>query len=294
MKNKIGIVMVNYNGLKFQNDCLKTLYNQEYQNFEVVVVDSNSHDDSIKKLRENYPQVHVICENENVGVAVGNNIGIKYCLQNDAEYILLLNNDTELDPMLLSNLINKASPKCIVVPKIYFYSPNNWIWFGGGYLDWNKASGYHIGLKEIDKGQFDEEKDISYSPTCCMLIHKDVFNKIGLIDENTFMYYDDTDFCVRLLDNGYRIRYVPSAYLWHKVSSSSGGMSNRIGVYYNNRNQLYFMCKYRERISFVSKLIIHSKKIIKALLGTLKNSTDKYIFIAYLDFLHKRMGRKDF
>lgn len=294
-EKKIGIVLVNYNGGKYQNDCIKTIYNQNYKNIDVVVVDSASTDDSIEKLEKEYPSVHVIRKNENVGVAVGNNIGIKCCIENGAEYVLLLNNDTELDSHLLKNLERKASSSTVVVPKIYFYSPDNWIWFGGGGMDWKKASGYHIGLREVDKGQYDKEMDILYSPTCCMMIHKSVFNTVGYIDESTFMYYDDTDFCVRLIDNGINIKYVPDAFMWHKVSSSSGGMQSKIGVYYNNRNQLYFMKKYSDKIGLVDKSMIVIKGIIKGLIAPLrKRPNEKYILTAYKDFLFNKMGRKDF
>ena len=294
-ENKIGIVLVNYNGGKYQNDCIKTIYTQDYKNIDVVVVDSASTDGSIEKLEEEYPNVHVIREKENVGVAVGNNIGIKYCIGNGAEYVLLLNNDTELDSSLLQNLEKKASSSTVVVPKIYFYSPDNLIWFGGGDMDWKKASGYHIGLREIDNGQYDKEMDISYSPTCCMLLHKSVFEKIGYIDECTFMYYDDTDLCVRLTEKGISIKYVPDAFMWHKVSSSSGGMQSKIGVYYNNRNQLYFIKKYSSKVKFVDKFLIVTKGIVKGLIAPLrKRPNEKYILTAYKDFLFNKMGRKDF
>lgn len=293
--SKIGIVIVNYNGAKFQNDCIKTLYEQYFNDFEIVVVDSDSKDNSVQLLEEKYPDVKVIKETENVGVAAGNNIGIKYCIGHGAEYVLLLNNDTELDRNVLSSLYSEASDNVVCVPKIFYYDNPKMLWFAGGCLDWKKVSAYHFGGHEIDDGQYDKESFIDYSPTCCMLLHRSVFERIGYIDEKMFMYYDDTDLCVRLKENGIKIKYVPKAFMWHKVSSSSGGMQSKIGVYYNNRNQLYYMKKYRKKIGLIDKLSIVIKGLLKGLIAPFRNRlNDKYILTAYKDFFLNKMGRKDF
>lgn len=294
IEGKIGIVIVNYNGANYQNDALKTIYESTYSNFEVIIVDSASHDDSIALAKKDYPEAHYLLQNENVGVAKGNNIGIKYAVDElDVEYVLLINNDIELDKYTLERLIGKADKETITVPKIYYYEPHDMLWFAGGEMYWNRGESGHFGNFETDKGQYDEECVIGYSPTCCMLIHREVFDKIGLIDETVFMYFDDTDLCVRMNDAGFRILYVPSAFMWHKVSSSGGGMDSKVYVYYNFRNKFYFMDKYKERLQFPARLFTYTKLLAKFVLSPVYKKNDRYILKAWLDYKNGKMGRCD-
>lgn len=290
---KVGIVIVNYNGAQFQNECIRSIYNMKYKDIKIIVVDSGSSDDSIEMLRNEFDDICILEQNENVGVAAGNNIGIRYSIQNGIEYTLLLNNDTELDSDLLDKLLSKADERTITVPKIYFYDQPDMLWYAGGGMDWHKGTGYHRGLKTKESCQFNDECLVEYSPTCCMLINNKIFSQIGMIDEATFMYYDDTDLCARLTDNGYKILYVPSAKMWHKVSSSSGGMQSKIGMYYNNRNKLYFVNKYRNKINAIDRFIIRGKIILKGVRGVLLKTTEKYMLTAYSDYKNNRMGRRD-
>lgn len=292
--SKVGIVIVNYNGERFQNDCIRTLYEMNFQDFIIVVVDSGSTDHSIKKLKESYPNVYVLEQKSNVGVAVGNNIGIKFVKSIGTEYILLLNNDTEVDKNLLRELLSSANKNIVTVPKIYFYDNKKMLWFAGGGMIWNKAVSYHEGIYKKDFGQYDSDKIIEYAPTCCMLIHSSIFDRIGYIDEKIFMYYDDTDLCVRLNDAGVKIKYIPNAFMWHKVSSSSGGMQSKIGIYYTKRNQLYFIDKYKNRIKKIDRMVIILKNLVKAILSPIRNKNEKYIITAYKDYYRGVMGRKDF
>ena len=132
IEGKIGIVIVNYNGEKYQNDALKTIYQSSYQNFEVIIVDSGSKDNSIKLAQIEYPNVHYLLQKDNIGVARGNNIGIQYAINRlGVEYILLLNNDVELEKHTIQRLVDLAGAEYVVVPKIYFYKPDNILWFAG-------------------------------------------------------------------------------------------------------------------------------------------------------------------
>lgn len=294
INGKIGIVIVNYNGAAYQNEALKTIFDSSYQNFEVIIVDSASSDNSICLAKEQFSNIHYIMESENVGVARGNNIGIRYAIEKlDVEYILLLNNDVELDKYTIERLIENASTQKIMVPKIYYYEPHDMLWFAGGEMYWNKGESGHIGNFETDKGQYDQERVIGYAPTCCMLIHREVFNKIGYIDERVFMYFDDTDLCVRMNDAGFKIVYIPSAFMWHKVSSSGGGMDSKVYVYYNFRNKFYFMDKYKERLEFPARIFTYTKLFAKFILSPVYKKNDKYILKAWKDYRHGRMGRCD-
>lgn len=291
-KGRIGIVIVNYNGAGYQNDALKTIFASSYSDFEVIIVDSGSKDNSVELAQKKYPQVHYLLQEENVGVAKGNDIGIRYAIEYlDVEYILLLNNDIELDKNAINELLLNSNAETITVPKIYFFSPSDMLWFAGGEMCWKRGEPYHIGIFETDKGQYDVEKTISYAPTCCMLVHKNVFEKIGYEDETLFMYFDDTDLCVRMTEAGYTIKYIPDAKLWHKVSSSSGGVESKVFVYYNYRNKLYFMDKYKYKLKFPARIYAYTKLFAKYLLSPIHKKNDKYILKAWIDYKQGKMGK---
>ena len=293
-KGSIGVVIVNYNGARYQNDALRTIYASTYRDIEVIVVDSASRDDSVALAKKEFPQAHYLPQPENVGVAKGNNIGIKYAVDVlDTEYVLLINNDIELDADAFAELMAKANENTVTVPKIYYYDPQDMLWFAGGEMYWNKGESGHIGNFETDHGQYDRERVIGYAPTCCMLLHRSIFEKIGYIDETLFMYFDDTDLCVRLNDAGFRLLYVPTARMWHKVSSSGGGMDSKVYVYYNSRNKFYFMEKYRDRLVFPARLFTYTKLLAKFLLSPVYKKNDKYILKAWRDYKHGKMGRCD-
>lgn len=294
INGKIGVVIVNYNGEKYQNDALKTIFASSYQNFEVIIVDSGSKDRSIELAKKEYPQIHYLLQNENVGVAKGNNIGIRYAIETlDTEYVMLINNDIELDKETFQNLMEHADEDTITVPKIYYYEPNNMLWFAGGAMVWKKGESEHWGNFETDCGQYDIQKPITYSPTCCMLIHRKVFERIGFIDETVFMYFDDTDFCARANKAEIKILYVPQAVMWHKVSSAGGGADSKVQVYYMTRNKLYYMNKHREELKFPARIFTYSKFLVKYLISPFYKKNDRYIMKAWKDYRNGKMGRCD-
>lgn len=292
--SKVGIVIVNYNGAKFQNDCIRTILEMDYKNIEIILVDNNSSDNSVELTMNQYGEyITLLKQDDNYGIAKGNNIGIQYCIDNSIDYTLLMNNDVELDKRLLTLLMEQVNENTVVVPKIYFYEPNDMLWFAGGNMNWNRRMAEHYGLHEYESEQYNEIKEITYSPTCCMLIPTSLFKKIGLMDETVFMYWDDTDLCARMIDAGYKIIYEPNAIMWHKVSSSSGGEDSRLQIYYSTRNKLYFMKKYKKKISFGTRLYIYLKDFAKFILSPVRKKNDKVIFKAYCHYVGKKMGRCD-
>ena len=289
----ITIVIVNYNGIRFQEECVKSLYDMKYKDFDILIVDSGSTDGSMKVIEERYPNIKIIKCHENIGVAKGNNIGIRYSIKNGSKYTLLSNNDIVVDSHIITELLKYADEDTITVPKIYYYEPSDVLWYAGGEMNWKRGVSIHYGDMKKDVGDYDEVRSCSYSPTCFMLIPNSVFENVGLVDENYFMYCDDTDLCVRVLEKGYTIKYVPTAFMWHKVSSSSGGVRSKTGIYYAIRNQLYFNKKYREKIRFLTAPRMHFRNWGKFLLFPFVNPFYKYIPRAYKDFWLGRMGRAD-
>lgn len=290
---KISIVIVNYNAEKYQNESIRSIKNMNYSNYEIIVVDNGSTDNSLKLLRSEFDDIIIVEVKKNLGVAAGNNIGIRLALKRHADYVLLLNNDIELDKDILKILVRNASNQVITVPKIYYYDRKRIIWSAGGKVNWKRGLPYHIGIGCPDGPRFSKPKIVEIAPTCCMLIHKEVFNNVGLMDERYFMYFDDTDFCIRANERGYKILYVPDALMWHKVSSSSGGSNSKICQYYGSRNILYFMNKFSEKVGNEKKDFIINR-IRYVLKNYREDKNSKYILLGFWDYLRGRMYRKDF
>lgn len=247
MENKkIGIVTVTYNSAAVIDDFIQSLLGQTFSNFILYLVDNASSDDTLHKVAKySDPRIIIISNLDNKGVAAGNNQGIKEALDVGCEQILLINNDTVFEDQLIQKLsVGLIKNQCdMIVPKIMYYDKPNTIWCAGGFFNSLRAfGGYHYGLDEVDKGQWDTPSLIEYSPTCCMLINRQVFETIGYMDEKYFVYYDDTDFCFRAMKAAVRMFYLPTAKLQHKVSSLTGGESP-FSLRYMARNRAYFIRK---------------------------------------------------
>jgi hypothetical protein len=243
----IGVVTVTFNSGKVLEPFLTSLLNQTHVGFTLYVVDNASKDETKAILRQSRDERIVLILNEdNLGVATGNNQGIKAALADGCSHVLLLNNDTEFGPGLLAGLLSAmtTSRADMVVPKMMFFEPRDHIWCAGGAF--NKLRGYtarHLGEGELDQGQCDHSMAIEYCPTCCMLINASVFDKIGLMDEAYFVYWDDSDFCFRAQAAGLRLFYEYSLVLYHKVSALTGGNATSFSQRYYTRNKVYFLLK---------------------------------------------------
>jgi hypothetical protein len=196
-----------------------------------MVVDNASQDGTVAAIRERYGDRVTVLENDaNLGYAAGNNAGITRALAGGAEFILLLNNDTLVDPAFLDHLLAAmaASPEIgIAGPKTYYYDPPDRIWFAGGEVSLWRGTARHIGIRETDRGQYDTPRDVDYVSGCALLARREVFEKAGLLDTAYRAYFEDTDLCLRAARAGFRIRYVPAAKVWHRISASTGGQLSR-------------------------------------------------------------------
>jgi GT2 family glycosyltransferase len=249
---KIGVVTVTYNSAEVLPEFFDSLAVQTYSDFIVYVVDNASKDATLEicRRREDVP-IFLIPNDKNLGVAEGNNQGIRAAVKAGCEYILLLNNDTVFDGNLLSELrAGLVRHKCaMTTPKILYYDDPGKIWAAGGYFQqWLGYRAQHYGEGKQDRGQFNQSRPITYAPTCCVLVHKDAFSRIGLMDAQYFVYSDDTDFMYRAMKAGLILQYLPSCTVLHKVSSLTGGTS-LFSIKYCTRNRIYFMRKHLSGIS---------------------------------------------
>ena len=245
---KIGVVTVTYNSSQVIDGFMASLLQQTYSEFVLYVIDNNSSDGTIRQVaRHKDPRVSIVRNQRNLGFAEANNQGTHAALESGCESVLFINNDTEFEPLLLEKLAAGMKERgCdMIAPKILFHDNQQVIWSaGGGFNPWKGYAGYHYGVGQTDRGQFDVPRSVDHAPACCLLVRKEVFAKIGLMDSRYFAYHDDTDFCYRAKRAGLKLIYLPSAKLLHKASSLTGGPESNFSVRYRTRNQIYFMLKH--------------------------------------------------
>lgn len=279
--SKTAVVIVHFKGTDDTLACVNSLVNTENKNqtFSIIVVINPSEEDHSNLLgtfQKIYPQIIIIENKINTGFAGGNNIGIRKAMEIGSDQIILLNNDTEVPGDFINSFAEYGkSDKSIglVSPKIYFtkgfeyhkdkYQENEKgkvIWYGGGIIDWSNIYASHRGVDEVDTGQFDQISETEFATGCCMLIKKEVIEKIGFLDEKYFLYYEDIDYSVRVKKAGYRVMYYPKSFIWHKNASSSGKPGSPIHIYYQTRNRLYFGFKYAS-FRVKKSLLIDSLKL---------------------------------
>ena len=287
----LAIVMVTYNGIAYTLECIDSVMKSTFGNYTVVVVDNNSSDGTPDIVEERYDnRVIVIRQNFNTGFAKANNLGARYAIENGAKYILLLNNDTEIDNLMLETLWSSREEKCILAPKIYYFDCKNVIWFAGGKINKLKGCSEHVGLNCADNEEYSTGKEMEFATGCCMFMPSAIITDTELFDENYFMYLEDSDFCLRAKLAGYSIKYVPSAKMWHKVSSTSGKGTSKFQVYYNTRNRLYFVKKNRYYFRFLTFPYVLAFSVLRGIKGKVLNRESKYALQAIRDFFRGEMG----
>jgi GT2 family glycosyltransferase len=244
MQPAVSIIVLNYNGREDTLACIRSLEHLMYPNAEVIVVDNASSDGSAEAIRSAHPKVTLIETGANLGFTGGNNVGIRYALDHGADYVMLLNNDTVVAPDLIDQMVKiMEADKTIGVtgPTIYYFSAPDTIWSAGGTIDWRRGVTSMIGLNEADKSQYGScPRPVDFVTGCALMVRREVWERAGLLDDQFFMYYEETEWCVRASRAGYKIMHIPEAMLWHKISIEDRAASPRT-FYYMTRNRLLFL-----------------------------------------------------
>lgn len=292
---KVGIILLNYCNYNLTIDCIESIRQSTYQNYEIIVVDNNSPDHSGKNLSQ-LEGIRFLQMEENLGFAAGNNRGIEVALSDGCEYVMLLNNDTVIDSNMIETLVSRADANTVVVPKMYYFDVEgrkDILWYAGGILKYKSSDGIHIGGKQEDSKQYSIEREATFATGCCMMIHRAILEKVGLLREEYFMYCEDTDYSIRLNKSNVRILYVPSAKLWHKVSSSSGGEMSKFIVYYVVRNKMY--CAIVNKLGMKTYLYIITETLYRTLKAKLGRYYSNYSIApeALMHGLQRKMGRRN-
>lgn len=244
-KMKLAVILVNYNGMKYNDKCLESIFRSSWDGqLSVYLIDNGSTDGSIESLQDKWgskKEVHFFFMTENRGFSAGNNFGIQQALQDGAEAVLLLNNDTYICDNMIAELADaqkRYGGDCITVPKICYYDQPNIIWSAGGGFTRIVKKPVNYGENQLDTELFAQEKQCENGTGCCLLIPRSVIEKIGFLDEAFFLYYEDTEFFLRAGEKGVKIYYIPTAKMYHKVNGSTKGNENPACIYYITRNWL--------------------------------------------------------
>jgi GT2 family glycosyltransferase len=222
----VDIVVLNWNGKRDTVECLSSLEASTYPNTRVIVVDNGSTDDSVAAVRSKFPGAAIVETGSNLRFAGGNNAGVRRALADGTEYIMLLNNDTVVDPECVTAMIRRlqSDPSIGVVgPKILYHGRPDTIWYAGGAISFWTGTLRHVGIRAKDDGSYDTPGQTEYATGCCLCAPRAVWERVGLLDESFAMYAEDADWCTRARRAGYGVGYEPSARVFHKISVSAGG-----------------------------------------------------------------------
>lgn len=263
---KLSIITINYNGFKDTCDLIDSIPIND--RVEVIVVDNASIEDEARSIQERYPHVKVIKSEQNLGFAGGNNLGIKAA---KGEYLFLINNDTYFKDFNIQPLIDrlKSSDKIgMVCPKIRFARDTNPIQFAG-YTPLSKITirNQAIGFGEKDQGQYDKAYPTPYAHGAAMLIKREAIEKVGMMPECYFLYYEEFDWSIMFTRAGYEIWYDPACTIYHKESQSTG-QNSPLRTYYITRNRLLLVRRNWHGISkwlayFYLSLIVAPRDLIR-------------------------------
>ena len=243
----VGVVILNHNGKELTETCIRSVLAADYPHLTIVVVDNASTDGSIAHLHTQFPTIEIIANPENLGVTAGRNRGFQVASQLQVDYILSLDNDARIHPEAIRELIAVATPDPtigVLGPKTYNDDGSHTLQCTGGQITYTQNVTNERGAGEIDRGQYDRIEAMDYFPGCTFMARRDLLEQLDFLDESFVGYgHEDTDFCTRAIQRGYRVVYVPKAIMWHGGSSTIGSYTPR-KKYLEAVNSIYYVRKY--------------------------------------------------
>lgn len=291
-KIKHAVVLINYKVAEVTIACVKSIKTCKDAP-HIIVVDNGSTAEVIQELRDACPGLDIIVAGQNIGFSAGNNLGIKRALKLGAEVVYILNNDTLVDPNLFFRAYRYVAGKNrISGGKIYYAKgyefheeqkgQGNILWYAGGYFNWESVVAQHNGVDEVDHGQYDKTHPVEFITGCFIAVPRQVFKKIGLLDEPFFLYLEDTDFCLHAKKMGVEVMYNPSLIIHHCNSSSTVAGSPLVD-YYITRNRFFIGRRYG---SFRLRFALLREAIFRNWRSPIRRQ-------AFFDYLTGRMGNRN-
>ncbi len=252
---RVAAIVLNYDGKELTLQALDSLRRMRYPSFDLVVVDNGSTDGSYEAIAAAHPAVIQVRTEVNLGPAGGYNLGMAWAMDEGYDYLLILNNDIEADPDLLTELVRVAERDptigC-VGPKTYFYSDRTRLASAGGVIRFKESVTRERGMGAVDRGQFDRDEEVSYVNGCGMLIRREAIEAAGLWDPVFFLSVEDADWCVRAKRRGFTCWYAHRAILYHMVSDTVGVYTPK-KTFQTGRSSAIFMRRYAtlwQRLTF--------------------------------------------
>ena len=243
---RVAALVLNYNGRDITLQALASLEKMTYPSFDLVHIDNGSDDGSTEAVVQEHPDVIQIRVEENTGAATGMNEGIRWACRQGYDYLLVLNNDIEVDPEMLTEMMRVAenTPDIACVgPKAYYYWARDRIWSAGGIIRFKESVTRERGMGEVDSGQFDRDQEVDYINGCALLTPRKVVEEVGPWDPLFHLAAEDADWCMRMKQRGYRCVYAHRAVLWHMVSHTAGGYQPR-RTFNTGRSAALFVRRY--------------------------------------------------
>jgi hypothetical protein len=253
---KTLIVLLNWNSQAMTEECVRSLQAMEGGSFEILIVDNGSKDGSAEYLRSRFPDVEVIANGRNLGFTGGCNVGMRRALERGVEYVLLVNNDTIVNKIFLTELMAEAerNPRAgMISPKIYYFDIPDRIWWAGGAFSLWQGVPRHLGWKEIEAGRYEKAQPIDWATGCGILVRAAALQESGLFDDKIFANGEDLDLSLRMRNLGWQIIYAPTAKMWHKEGfATRRNVGEHVRKFTATRNVLYVMHKHARPIHWLT------------------------------------------
>lgn len=295
----VAVIILNWNGLNDTIECIESLQKASYQDLTIYVVDNASGNREAEILIQKYPAIKIIAETQNLGFCEGNNVGIRDAMEDGAEYVMLLNNDTLVPVDAIEKLVDefrRIPDAGAISPVILEHPATDKVWFAQAKWDTSRAQ-FNL---NPDNHNYDELKERNswqseFACGCCLLTSTTVLKKIGLLDERYFAYYDEADWCKRLERHGMKSYVTAKSFIYHKVSRTTPGL---VSTYLLTRNRLLWMKEnlpFRERLKSFSYLnkeflwhILNSWGVVK---GSYTKKHSKALLRGWMDYRLRRFSK---
>ncbi len=260
----IAIVVLNWRNAAGTVTCLDSLKKVTTPGVVTIVVDNGSGDDSVSVIRRQHPDLTLLETGANLGYAGGNNVGIRYALEHGAEFAGVLNNDAIVDPDFIQPLLianQQSAGAAITTPMMCETERPDVIWALGADIDWKTAESRRLHAGEARAAWQDRDPQrVDFAVGTALLASRQVWECVGLIDESFFLYYEETDWCVRARRLGVSILATPASCIWHEAGASGGRTSPQI-TYYMTRNALWFLKRNlagRQQILSLGRMVLRA------------------------------------
>lgn len=288
----VFIVILNFNSYMETLRCLESVLDNDYPNYAVVVVDNNSTDASKEELSKHLDKFKLLTNNTNLGYAHGNNVGIKYALENNADYVCVLNNDVEVEKNFLSELINYMNTNKdvgIAGPCICDFQERDKVQSMGANINLFTGLAQAKGKNTSYISVREDSLSVDYLGGACFVARKEIFEKIGLIPEMYFLFFEETEFCLKAKKTGYKLICLNSSRVYHKQSATISKYKG-LSYFFLNRNRIVFM---RRNSKLYHKVIFSFYIIIETFARKILKKEPLSLFKVYLEGLKADVNHID-